>query len=256
MAQTIAFLGSGAIGTALARLAVANDFDVVMSNSRGPDTLAGLIADLGEHARAATAAEAAGAGDLVVATVPLSAYRELPADALAGKIVIDTMNYYPERDGRMAEVEVGDVTSSELLQRHLASSRVVKALHNLDYHRLLISARPSGSVDRSALPIAGDNAEAKAEITRFMDAIGYDAVDAGLLADSWRCQPQTPVYVWPYIGDPPEGMTEQQARQWFLESNVAVSAEHVRRLLDAAVPGGPIGGSYAKVPPGAAPVSP
>jgi predicted dinucleotide-binding enzyme len=251
MAQTIGFIGSGAIGSALARLAVAAGRDVVLSNSRGPDTLAEVVAELGAHARAASPAEAARAGDLVVAAVPFNAYRQLPAEALAGKVVIDTMNYYPERDGRMPEVETGQVTTSELVQRHLAGSHIVKALHNLDYRRLFVSARPSGAADRRALPISGDDAAAKAEVARFMDAIGYDAVDIGTLADSWRCEPGTPVYVHPYIGEPPEGMSQGEARRWFLESpGVPVSADRVKELTGRAVRGGPVGGSFAALPAG------
>lgn len=251
MAQTIGFIGSGAIGSALARLSVAAGLDVVLSNSRGPESLAKLITELGDHARAATPAEAARAGDLVVAAVPFNAYRQLPADALAGKIVIDTMNYYPERDGRMDEVEAGDLTTSELVQRHLAGARLVKALHNLEYRRLFVSARPSGAADRRALPIAGDDAATKAEVARFMDVIGYDAVDIGNLADSWRIEPGTPIYVLPYIGEPPEGMSQEEARRWFWETpGVPVSADQVKKLTDKAVRGGPVGGSFAALPPG------
>jgi len=119
MTQTIGFIGSGAIGSTLARLAVAAGLNVVMSNSRGPEPLADLIGELGDHARAATPVEAAQAGDLVVATVPLNLYKQLPADALAGKILIDTMNYYYQRDGRIDELESRALTSSEMIQRHL-----------------------------------------------------------------------------------------------------------------------------------------
>lgn len=152
MTKTLGLIGSGMIGGGLARLAVAAGLDVVLSNSRGPRTLAGLVAELGGHARAATPEEAARAGDLVVATVPLKAYDRLPAAALAGKVVIDTMNYYPDRDGRIAELDAGGPTSSALVQRHLADSRVVKAFNSIDFRRLFVSARPSGAPDRSALP--------------------------------------------------------------------------------------------------------
>src|SRR4051812_47671163 len=115
MTKTLALIGSGYIGSALARLAVAAGLDVVLSNSRGPETLSDLIAELGPQARAATPTEAAQSGDLVVATVPLSAYGKLPAAALAGKTVIDTMNYYPDRDGHIAELDGGNLTSSTLV---------------------------------------------------------------------------------------------------------------------------------------------
>ncbi|MGW7259587.1 NADPH-dependent F420 reductase [Streptomyces sp. NPDC054834] len=248
MTKTIGFIGSGMIGSSLARLAVAAGLDVVMSNSRGPETLADLIAELGDRARAATTEEAAKAGDVVVATVPMSAYDKLPADALAGKTVIDTMNYYPERDGHIAELDSAEVTSSELLQRHLANSRVVKTLHNMDHRRLFTRARPAGALDRSALPVAGDDPAAKAEIVRLLDVLGYDAVGIGTLADSWRCEPGTPVYVWPYLGDRPEGSTKEEAQRWFQEApGEPVPADGVTELVDRAVRG-PVGGSFAALP--------
>jgi predicted dinucleotide-binding enzyme len=246
--RTIGFIGSGSIGGSLARLAIAAGLNVVMSNSRGPETLAGLVAELGQRARAATPEEAAKAGDVVVATVPMGAYDKLPADALAGKIVIDTMNYYPERDGRIAELDSGEVTSSELLQRHLAGSRVVKTLHNMDWIRLYSRARPADAVDRSALPVAGDDPAAKAEIVRLMDVLGYDAVDISTLADSWRCEPGTPVYVWPYLGERPEGITKEEAQHWFREApGEPVPADRVKQLVDQAVRG-PVGGTFAALP--------
>lgn len=165
MTQTIGFIGSGMIGSALARLAVAAGYNVVLSNSRGPDTLAELIEELGPHARAASIVEAAEAGDLVVATVPMSAYRSLPVDALKGKIVIDTMNYYPSRDGQMPDIDAAKLTTSELIQQHLKGAKVVKALHNLDFHHLFTNARPHGDANRTTLPIAGDDAEAKCSVS-------------------------------------------------------------------------------------------
>lgn len=248
MTQTIGFIGSGMIGGSLARLAVAAGLNVVMSNSRGPETLADLIAELGDHARAATPEEAAKASDIVVATVPLGVYDRLPADALAGKIVIDTMNYYPDRDGRIAELDGGDITSSELLQRHLAGSRVVKTLHNMDWIRLYSRARPADASDRSALPVAGDDPTAKTEVTRLMDVLGYDAVDIGALADTWRCEPGTPVYVQPYQGQRPASIIRQDWHQpewqrWFRETEgEPVPADRVKQLIDQAVRGH-VGGS-------------
>ena len=236
MTRTLGLIGSGNIGSALARLAVTAGLDVVLSNSRGPDTLADLVAELGDHARAATPADAAQA-DLVVATIPLSAYTQLPAAALAGKTVIDTMNYYPERDSRIAELDAGTLTSSALVQRHLADSFVVKAFNNIDFHRLFTLARPAGAPDRSALPIAGDDEAAKAQVTRLLDALGHDAVDIGSLADSWRSEPNTPVYVQPYLPAQPTAELSQEERyRWFLETpGVPVSADRVKELTDTAV---------------------
>jgi predicted dinucleotide-binding enzyme len=198
---TWGFIGSGNIGSTVARLAVAAGHDVVLSNSRGPDTLTELVSDLGEHARAATAAQAAAAGDVVVVTIPLKNYRDVPAEALAGKIVIDTMNYYPERDGQIAELDSQTTTSSELLQAHLPASRVIKGFNNIFFQHLRELPRPTASADRSALAIAGDDAEAKRTVTGLLDELGYDTVDLGPLAEGWRTQPGTPAYGLMYAAD-------------------------------------------------------
>jgi predicted dinucleotide-binding enzyme len=190
---TVGLIGSGNIGGTVARLAVAAGYDVVLSNSRGPDTLKELADELGPQARAGTTLEAAEA-DLVVVSVPLHAYRSVPAEQLAGKVVLDTNNYYPQRDGNITELDDGSETSSGLLQRHLPTAKVVKVFNNIMYRHLRALARPAGSPERSALTIAGDDADAKATAARFLDDIGYDAVDAGALAESWRFQPGTPAY--------------------------------------------------------------
>jgi predicted dinucleotide-binding enzyme len=195
---SVGFIGSGHIGGTVARLSVAAGYDVVLSNSRGPQTLAGLVSELGPSARAATSEEAASAGDLVVVSVPLHAYQSVPAGPLAGKLVLDTCNYSPGRDGQIAELDGGSLTSSELVQRHLAGAHVVKAFNNIFYQHLLSLARPAAAADRSYLPIAGDDADAMSQASAFLDAIGYGAVDDGPLASSWRQQPGTPVYGPPY----------------------------------------------------------
>jgi len=171
---------------------------VGVSNPRGPATLAELVADLGPLARAGTAEDAAAAGDIVVVSIPLRAYLSVPAGPLAGKVVLDTCNYYPERDGHIAALDDGIETSSELLQRQLAGAALVKAFNNIFYKHLGSLARPAGAADRSYLPIAGDDPAAKDEAARFLDSIGYGAVDAGDLSDSWRQEPGTPVYGAPY----------------------------------------------------------
>ncbi len=207
--NTLGLIGSGHIGGTVARLAVAAGLDVVLSNSRGPETLAGLVAELGPRARADTPDGAAAAGDLVVVTIPLRAYRSVPAGPLAGKVVIDTNNYYPARDGHIAELDRGTTTVSELLQRHLPAARVVKAFNNIYFKHLLSLARPAGAPDRSALPIAGDDAAAKAEVTALLGRLGYDAVDAGPLAEGWRFERDMPAYATPYFGKGPgDGLPE------------------------------------------------
>lgn len=198
--RTVGLIGSGHIGSTVARLAVAAGYRVVLSNSRGPDTLADLVRELGPSASAGSAAEAAAAGDLVVVTVPLRAYQQVPVDPLAGKVVIDTNNYYPDRDGRFAALDSGSDTVSGLLQKHLPRSQVVKAFNNIYYKHLQSLARPTGAADRSALPIAGDDVQAKAVVTAFLDSIGYDAVDGGSLSESWRFERDMPAYAVIYFG--------------------------------------------------------
>jgi hypothetical protein len=195
---TVGLIGSGRIGGTVAELAVAAGHAVILSNSRGPDTLTGLASELGPLARAGTGQEAAKGGDLVVVTIPLRAFQDVDPGPLAGKVVIDTCNYYPQRDGQIPELDSGALTSSELIQRHLAQSAVVKVFNNIFFKHLRSLSRPSGAPDRSYLPIAGDDPEAKAAVTAFLDSIGYGAVDAGPLAESWRQQPGTPVYGAPY----------------------------------------------------------
>lgn len=197
---TVGFIGSGKIGGTVARLAVAAGHSVVLSNSRGPQTLLDLAAELGPRARAATGEEAAAAGEIVVVSIPLKAYPSVPVAPLAGKTVIDTGNYYPQRDGHIPELDSKSATSSELLQRHLPESSVVKVFNNIFFKHLLNLARPAGAADRTFLPISGDGAEAKAAVTAFLDSIGYGAVDAGPLSESWRQEPGTPVYGVPVYG--------------------------------------------------------
>ncbi|MGH3509965.1 MAG: NADPH-dependent F420 reductase [Nocardioidaceae bacterium] len=208
--QTIGLIGSGHIGGAVARLAVNAGYDVVLSNRRGPEYLADLVGELGPHATAAIPAEAAEKGDIVVVTVPFKNYADVPVEPLAGKVVIDTNNYYPQRDGAFPQIDDDSTTTSELLQAHLPTSHVVKAFNNIGFGPLVDLARPQGSPARSALVIAGDDAGAKATVTEFLDAIGYDTVDAGPLAEGWRFQRDTAAYVAVY--DAPDGSGPRQVR--------------------------------------------
>jgi len=198
---TLGLIGSGNIGSTVARLAVAAGYDVVLSNSRGPETLSDLVAELGPRASAATAAEAAAAGDLVLVTVPLHAHDQVPVEPLAGKVVMDTNNYYPGRDGHIDALDRAEGTTSGLLQAHLPTSRVVKVFNNIFFVALAQLGRPAGAPDRSALAVFGDDEGAKAEVSAFLDAIGYDALDAGTLAESWRAENGRPAYVMPYASD-------------------------------------------------------
>src|SRR5512143_697646 len=167
---TIGLIGAGHIGSQLARLAVKSGYDVVISNSRGPETLSALVKELGPGARAATPVEAAKAGDIVVVTIPLKNYRQVPVEPLAGKIVIDTNNYYPQRDGQLPELDAETTTTSELLQAHLPKSKVVKAFNHIYAAELTTHGQPAGSPNRRALVIAGDDRAAKQAVTRLLDA--------------------------------------------------------------------------------------
>ena len=191
---TIGLVGAGNIGSQVARLAVASGHNVVLSNSRGPQTLSALVKELGPKARAATPVEAARAGDIVVVTIPLRSYRQVPVEPLAGKIVIDTNNYYPSRDGHIPELDDESTTTSELLQAHLPRSKVVKAFNHIHAAELTTDGRPAGTKNRRALVIAGDDPEAKKTVERLLDQFGFDTVDAGPLKEGWRIQRDTPGY--------------------------------------------------------------
>jgi len=191
---TIGLIGAGHIGSQIARLAVGRGYPVVIGNSRGPETLATLVAELGPSARAATAMDAARAGNIVVVTVPLKNYREVPVEPLAGKIVIDTNNYYPQRDSRIPELDNESTTTSELLQAHLPTSKVVKAFNHIYAAQLTTDGRPAGAKDRRALVIAGDDLDAKVTVRGLLDEFGFDTVNAGPLKEGWRIQRDTPGY--------------------------------------------------------------
>jgi predicted dinucleotide-binding enzyme len=192
--KTIALIGAGHIGSQLARLAVSHGYKAVVSNSRGPETLGGLAAELGPNARAASVEDAARAGDIVVVTIPLKNIRSVPVAPLAGKIVVDTNNYYPQRDGQIPELDNESTTTSELLQRHLPTSKVVKAFNHIYAAELTTDGRPAGTKNRRALVIAGDDPSAKQTVAQLIDQFGFDTVDAGPLNEGWRIQRDTPGY--------------------------------------------------------------
>ena len=204
--SSIGIIGSGNIGSALARLAVDAGHDVVIANSRGPQSLTDLVDRLGSRARAGTTDEAAAAPDLVVVTIPLGRVQDLPGDLLTGKVVIDTGNYYPERDGDIAALDDHTLTTSELVQRHFTGARVVKAFNNIFAQNLGEMQRPAGDPERTTLLVAGDDDAAKQVVAEFIDSIGYDVADTGSLADSWRFQRDQPAYAGAYTasGDPAE----------------------------------------------------
>jgi predicted dinucleotide-binding enzyme len=192
---TIGFIGAGHIGSQVARAAIAHGYDVVLSNSRGPESLAELVAELGPNARAATASDAAAAADVAMVTVPFRAYRQVPVEPLAGKIVLDSNNYYFERDGHVDELDRGEATVSGLLQAHLPTSKVVKAFNHIQSAQITTDGTPAGTPDRRALAVSSDYPEAVEWVTRFYDELGFDAVDVSPLSESWRVERDRPAYV-------------------------------------------------------------
>lgn len=191
----IGIIGAGFVGRAIGKLAVGAGHEVMLSNSRGPQTLFSLRYAVG--CEVGTVEEAAAFGDVVVVAIPLSAIGTLPVAALAVKVVIDTDNYYWERDGRVPELDRQETTTSELLARHLPTSRIVKAFNAIPMNDLESDGRPKGAPDRRALPIAGDDAEGKAIAAAWLEAFGFDVVDAGGLAEGWRFERDRPAYCVP-----------------------------------------------------------
>ena len=192
--NTIGIIGAGKIGSQIARKAVENGYDVVISNSRGPETLTELVAELGPKARAATAVEAAEAADVAVVTVPFKAYTEVPVAPLAGKIVIDTNNYYFERDGRFEDIDAGAATPSGMLQEHLSASKIAKGFNAIYAAEITSGGLPAGDPGRRALVTASDHEDAAAFVAKLYDEFGFDTVNAGPLSESWRVDRDRPAY--------------------------------------------------------------
>jgi 8-hydroxy-5-deazaflavin:NADPH oxidoreductase len=188
----IGIIGSGHIGGVLTRRLTDLGHDVTVANSRGPETLKDLASETG--ARAGTVTEAATDKEVVIVTIPEKAVPELPTGLFndSRTVVVDTGNYYPQRDGKIAEIESG--TTESRWVSHQIGHPVVKAFNTMVAKHLLENGRPAGDRERLALPIAGDDPNAKAVVSRLIDELGFDPVDAGGIDDSWRQQPGTPVY--------------------------------------------------------------
>ncbi|EFC86753.1 NADPH-dependent F420 reductase [Parafrankia sp. EUN1f] len=214
---TLGIIGSGNIGSAVARLAVSCGETVVVANSRGPESLGELVAELGPSSSAGTIDQAA-AAKLVVLSVPLFAIPSLPSGLLKNQIVLDTTNYYPSRDGRVAELDSDERTTSQLVLDWLGGdARVVKVFNNILAHHIPQLARPVGVAARTALPVASDDDEAKTVAVELIERLGFETVDAGSLSESWRFEPEAAAYTRMYLADP---------------------ATPVERFLEA--PGGPV----------------
>ena len=186
---TIGIIGSGHVGSNLAKAAIGRGYDVALSGSGNPDGLEGLVGQLGPRARAATPEQAARAGDFAIVATPIAAIDSIPVEPLAGKVVIATINYFPQRNGHVTEIDDGSITVPGLLQRHLPTSKVVRAFSMLDAADMSGDGHPQGDPRRRAIAIAGDDAEAKQLVAGLVDELGFDVVDLGGLDESWRVDP-------------------------------------------------------------------
>jgi 8-hydroxy-5-deazaflavin:NADPH oxidoreductase len=201
--MNVGIVGSGKIGATAARLFAKAGHEVAVSNSRGPESLASLVEEIGPRARAATVEEAADFGEVVLVAMPFFAYETLPADRLSGKVVVDAMNYYAGRDG---EINFNGLSSTEAVARHLPDSRLVKAFNTMYYETLRTEGRPSApEEERLVLFVAGDDGEAKALVSQLIEEIGFAPVDTGSLSDGRKQEPGSPIYNVP--------MDPEQARE-------------------------------------------
>ena len=192
---TIGILGSGHVGSNLAKAAITHGYDVVLSNTQGPDSLAGLIKELGPQASAAGPAEAAAAGDFAIVAIPLATISQVPVEPLAGKVVIATINYFPQRSGHVPEIDDGTTTAPGLLQARLPASRVVRAFSMINAEEMSGDGHPPGDPRRRALALAGDDPAAKQLVAGLYEEFGFDTVDIGGLDESWRVDAGQPAFV-------------------------------------------------------------
>jgi 8-hydroxy-5-deazaflavin:NADPH oxidoreductase len=191
----IGIIGSGHVGSNLARAAIAHEYDVVLSNTQGPDSLAGLVKELGPQASAATPAQAAADGDFAIVAIPIATIDQVPVEPLAGKVVIATINYFPQRLGRIPEIDNGTTTAPGLLQAHLPTSKVVRAFSMINAAEMSGDGHPEGDPRRRALALAGDDPAAKRLVANLYNEFGFDALDIGGLDESWRLDAGQPAFV-------------------------------------------------------------
>jgi len=191
----IGIIGSGHVGSNLAQAAIAHGYDVVLSNSQGPDSLAGLVKDLGPRASAATPAQAAADGDFAIVAIPIATIGQVPVEPLAGKVAIATINYFPQRLGRIPEIDNGTTTAPGLLQAHLPTSKIVRAFSMINAVDMSGDGHPEGDPRRRALALAGDDPAAKELVAGLYNEFGFDALDIGGLDESWRLDAGQPAFV-------------------------------------------------------------
>lgn len=191
---TVAILGAGRVGTAVGRAAIAAGYTVNIAASGAPSNIALIVEIVVPGARAMTAAEAVADADLVVLALPLHKFRSVDPGLLAGRVVVDAMNYWAPIDGTLDDFETAGRTSSETVADHLAGARVVKSLNHIGYHELEEDMRPAGSADRRALVVASDDQDAAARVMDFIDRLGFDPINAGRLAAGAAFEPGTVIF--------------------------------------------------------------
>lgn len=192
---TIGVIGAGHIGRNFSTAAIRAGYDIVISNATGPETLGDLIDELGSGATAATAADAAAAGDFALVAIPLRGTEGVPVEPLAGKVVLTTNNYFAKRDGPIPEIDSGDVTVPEYVQAHLPSSRIARAFNHINAAQIVSDGTAAGTPNRRALAYAADDPGAKQRAAELYEAFGFDAVDVGGLDEAWRLDVDQPTFV-------------------------------------------------------------
>lgn len=193
--KKIGIIGAGFIGQAWAKLFMQAGYQVMVSNSRGKNTLFSVASSIG--CEIGNQEEAIEFAEIILIAIPFNNYLQLPAESMSNKIILDTMNYYPDRDGHWPQLDKREITTSELVAQHFSKSKVVKVFNAILARDVIKDARPNDKLNRRAIPVAGNDLTAKQTVFKILDQVGYDFVDAGLLSDSWRFERAKPAYCVP-----------------------------------------------------------